>query len=239
MERKIGCLVIHGFGGSAKEVAPLIETLEEKGILTQCPSLSGHTGRKEDLKTVTYHDWIASAEKSLKLLKKECNEVFIAGFSMGGLIGIQLAQHYDVCGLIIINTPIYYCDFKKMFSNIIHDVFHRDYKNINRYLRPSNRLPLKALWNFRQLLRRTKKLVYRLQTPVMIAQSIDDDMVQHRSAGFIYTKAVSPVKKLATYVRGGHVLLLSETCDALLKDSLDFLDDRINSEKTLGPAVAV
>ncbi|HTM65723.1 MAG TPA: alpha/beta fold hydrolase [Flavipsychrobacter sp.] len=239
MERKIGCLVIHGFGGSVKEVAPLVEALERKGFLTQCPSLSGHTGKKKDLKTVTYNDWIASAEKSLKLLKMECDEVFIAGFSMGGLIGIQLAQHYDICGLIIINTPIYYCDFRKIFSNVIHDVFHRDYQNIRRYLRPSNRLPLKALWNFKQLLRRTKKLVYYLKTPVLIAQAIDDDMVQHRSAGFIYTKAISPVKKLATYVRGGHVLLLSETCHALIKDTLDFLDDRINTRKSLTQTLAV
>jgi carboxylesterase len=239
MERKIGCLVIHGFAGSAKEVAPLIAALQEKGFVTQCPSLSGHTGRKEDMKTATYNDWIASAEKSLKALKKECDEVFIAGFSMGGLIGIQLAQRHDISGLITINTPIYYWDIRKIVSNVIHDIFHRDYKNIRRYLNPANQLPVKALWNFKQLLRCTKKLVYNLRTPLMIAQAIDDDMVQHRSAGFIYTKAVSSVKKLATYVRGGHVLLLSETSHALIKDSLDFLEERIGKGRNFAPAMAV
>jgi hypothetical protein len=52
-------------------------------------------------------------------------------------------------------------------------------------------------------------------------------------------KAISPVKKLATYVRGGHVLLLSETCHALIKDTLDFLDDRINTKKSLAQTLAV
>ena len=224
MEQKVGCLVIHGFGGSLREVKPLKEALEEHGYITKCPTLKGHTGNKEDLKTVTYNDWINSAEEELICLKEECDEVFIAGFSMGGLIGMQLALKYEVDGLITINTPIYYWDVKKIMANIVHDIKSRDYSNIRRYLKPSNRLPIKALWNFQKLLTRTKAIVPLIKVPMMVAQAIDDDVVQHRSAGYLYRNVGSDNKQLATYARGGHVILLSDMCGAITKDVLTFLE---------------
>lgn len=224
MKRKIGCLVIHGFGGSIREVQPLKDALELNGYITKCPALKGHTGVKEDLKFVTYHDWVTSAEEELVCLKNECEQVFILGFSMGGLIGTRLALKYKVDGLITINTPIYYLDIKKIYANIIHDLKTRDYSNIKRYLKPSNRLPLKALWNFRLLLGGTKNLIQQLQAPLMVIQSIDDDVVQHRSAGYIYRHASSDIKQLATYARGGHVLLLGEMCPTVIKDIFNFLE---------------
>ncbi len=227
MERKVGCLVIHGFGGSYREIRPLAEALEEKGVLTKCPRLKGHTGIVSDLKKVCYDDWIASAEAELVCLKAECEEVFIAGFSMGGLIGVQLALKYEVQGLVTINTPIYYLDFSKIVSNIISDLRSREFINIKRYLKPSNRLPVKALLNFRQLLNATKSRVPEVKTPLMIAQAIDDDVVQHRSAGYLYTRAGSACKQLCTYTRGGHVLLLSETKDALITDIFRFIDQQL------------
>jgi carboxylesterase len=223
MEQKTGCLVIHGFGGSFREIGPLAAALEERGIIVRCPVLKGHTGIVRDLKEVAYTDWIESAEEELKCLKQQCDAVFIIGFSMGGLIGMQLANRYRVSGLITINTPIFYFDFKKIISNIFSDIRTRNYINIRRYLKPSNRLPLTALWNFRLLLKETKQLIPAVAIPVMIAQSIDDDVVHHTSAGYIYTHIGSGSKKLATYPRGGHILLLSESAHALITDIFRFI----------------
>src|SRR5688500_6553971 len=223
MEGKIGCLVIHGFGGSIREVKPLKEALEAHGYITKCPVLKGHTGIMTDLTKVSYKDWLDSAEEELICIQKECDQVYIAGFSMGGLIGMQLSLRHTIGGLITINTPIYYLDLRKICSNIIHDLRFKDFSNIRRYLKPSNRLPLKALWNFRLLLQQTKKLVTQVRSPLMVVQAIDDDVVQHRSAGYIYRHASSNIKQLATYARGGHVLLLSEMCPSVIKDIFTFI----------------
>ena len=226
MSGKTGCLVIHGFGGSIREVKPLKESLEEHGYVTKCPALRGHTGVKSDLTKVCYQDWIDSAEEELKCLLDECDHVYIAGFSMGGLIGMHLSLKYPIAGLITINSPIYYLDLRKICSNIVNDIRTRDFVNIRRYLKPSNRLPLTALWNFQLLLKRTKKLITQVTVPLLVVQAIDDDVVQHRSAGYIYRRAGSNIKQLATYSRGGHVLLLSDTCAAVLKDIDYFLKER-------------
>jgi esterase/lipase len=58
----------------------------------------------------------------------------------------------------------------------------------------------------------------------MVVQAIDDDVVQHRSAGYIYRHASSDIRQLATYARGGHVLFLSEMCPSVIKDILTFLE---------------
>ena len=45
MENKVGCLLIHGFGGSPEEMDPLAEYLRNEGITTLSPVLKGHTGK--------------------------------------------------------------------------------------------------------------------------------------------------------------------------------------------------
>lgn len=49
----IGCLILHGFGGDVKEVAPLAACLIDQEYKVLCPSLKGHTGRREDLEGVS------------------------------------------------------------------------------------------------------------------------------------------------------------------------------------------
>jgi carboxylesterase len=62
MVNKIGCLIIHGFGGNIEEIKPLKQYLDRQGFTTICPQLKGHTGRRRDLGKYGYTDWIESAE---------------------------------------------------------------------------------------------------------------------------------------------------------------------------------
>ncbi|RYZ53806.1 MAG: alpha/beta fold hydrolase [Sphingobacteriales bacterium] len=224
MDQKTGCLVIHGFGGSIREVEPLVSALESQGYMTSCPALKGHTANRKDLGATNWKDWVASAEEELLCLIRDCSKVFICGFSMGGLIGMHLAVKYPLEGLITINSPIYYLDFKKIASNILFDLRTKDYSNIRRYLKPSNRVPFKSMLNFRDLVRTTIKLIPSLESRLLIVQAIDDDVVHHKSAGYIYTHAVKADREVATYVRGGHVILLSDTAFSVISDIMSFLN---------------
>jgi len=76
MKSKIGCLLIHGFGGNPGEVEPLAQFLENKGIATMSPVLKGHTGKKADMRGVSYRQWIASAREALNELSKLCDHIF-------------------------------------------------------------------------------------------------------------------------------------------------------------------
>ncbi len=222
MVNNIGCLLIHGFGGDYEEVRYLAEYLKTKGYNILCPSLKGHTGRRRDLMGVVYTDWIRSAEEDFIRLKENSSRVFIVGFSMGGLIGINLCEKYDVDGLVTLNTPIYYWDMKNILRNIIEDFRTKDFQNIRRYMVSSGKFPMSALYNFRRLLGITKSKIRQVKCPVFIVQAKDDDTVRVTSAKHIFNRIASNDKNLKHYNNSGHVILTSPSAEEVSKDVDDF-----------------
>ncbi|WP_432662997.1 alpha/beta fold hydrolase [Wukongibacter baidiensis] len=224
MVNNIGCLLVHGFGGDYEEVRYLAEYLKTKGYNILCPSLKGHTGRRMDLMGVDYTDWIRSAEGDLISLKENSNRVFIVGFSMGGLIGINLCEKYDIDGLVTLNTPIYYWDIKNILRNIIEDFRTKDFQNIRRYMVSSGKFPMSALYNFRRLLSITKSKIKQVKCPAFIVQAKDDDTVRVTSAKYIFDRIASKDKNLKYYNNSGHVILTSPSAEEVSKDVEAFFE---------------
>lgn len=222
MDKNVGYLLIHGFGGNIGEVLPLYEYLREHEYRVECPVLKGHTGRRRDLRGVKYHDWIKSAEESLLSLSEEYDCIYVIGFSMGGLIAINLAVKYEVDAVITINTPIYYWDFKRIFLNIIGDFQKRRSSSLRRYAKSSGRFPFSALINFRLLLQRTKPKIKDLNCPFLVLQALDDDTVRKDSASYIYRNLVSTEKNLKYYENGGHQILRSPAAGRVIADIEEF-----------------
>jgi carboxylesterase len=214
--KNTGCLLIHGFGGSIAEIYPLASRLTEAGYDVVCPKLKGHTGIRRDLKRVRYTDWIASAEEELLELKHRCRRVFLIGFSMGGLIAINLAQKYGAAGLVTINTPIYYWDVRRIASNIVMGLTGNNFRVIRRYLRATVAFPASALINFNLLLKRTKPMVKDICCPIFIAQGLDDDTVKNISAHYLADNVSSSVKELRFYENSGHQMLWSPASDEVI-----------------------
>lgn len=224
-EYSIGCLVIHGFGGCVDEISPLAARLRAKGYTIVCPRLKGHTGKRSDLKKAGYTDWIASAEQGLLDLLSRCRSVYIIGFSMGGLIAVNLALKYDLAGMVTINTPIYYWDVRRILSNIAYGFTTGDFSVIRRYINSAASFPLPALLNFHRLLNRTKRMVNDVICPVFITQGVDDDTVKTSSADYLFNNVNSPVKRLKLYERSGHLMLWSPAARHVIRDIEGFLQE--------------
>lgn len=220
--RQTGCLLIHGFGGNVEEVAPLSHKLREAGYTVICPELAGHTKNRKDLRGTTYQDWIESAEIGLKELQAVCSHVYVIGFSMGGLIALNLALKHEVRGIVTLNTPIYYWDFKQIVINIVHDLQQRKLNYIRHYLRSSVSFPSSALLNFRRLLNITKPEIPRVRCPLFVAQALEDDTVRKSSAAYIYERAGSNRKSIEYYQKSDHLILWSEAADQVMEDILAF-----------------
>lgn len=223
MKKEIGCLIIHGFGGSLEEVAPLSDYLCDKGFTVVCPKLKGHTGKRRDLNGVSYNDWINSAEEGLQKLESTCDSVILIGFSMGGLIAVNLAFRYKVDGIITLNTPIHYWDFKRILLNISQDIYNKKPTNTRRYIKSSLDKPLSSLINFKILLIKTKPLLREVKCPVFIAQALEDDTVQKRSAEYIYKNISSQNRFIKYYEGSGHLICLSGICNKVFYDIVEFI----------------
>src|SRR5690554_2212581 len=172
---KIGCLIIHGFSGGVFQIKPLEEYLNGKGYITSCPKLKGHTGNAKDMKNADYKDWIASAEKELTILMEKTDRIVIVGFSMGGLIAVNLACKYDIKAIITINTPIYYWNLKRILLNICDDIKNKRLHYIKRYIDAKKSSPLISMINFLRLLNSTKPRLSNIRCPFLIIQTKDDD----------------------------------------------------------------
>ena len=100
-----GCLMIHGFTGSPKEMRPLGEFLAEKGFSVLGIRLAGHGTRIEDMNRVTWEDWSNSVLDGWHLLCPNTSKIFIIGFSMGGALALYHASFLPVDGVISFSAP--------------------------------------------------------------------------------------------------------------------------------------
>ena len=200
------CVIIHGFGGTTKEVQYLCDFLSTRGIVTHTVSLAGHGGTKKDLSATSHLEWIQSAEKAVAKLAPQ--KVDLIGFSMGGLICAHLAGASHVDKLVFVNTPIYFWNIKVILSDIIGGIFRRQFERIAYYTKSVSRVSIKSSLDFLRILSSSKKKFAHICKPSLVIQSKNDETVWPSSAEYIRRKIGKPTR--LKYYGGGHHQLFSD-----------------------------
>jgi len=123
-----GVLLIHGITGTPSEMHYLGRALKKAGHTVLCNTLPRHCGTLAELKKVTWQEVAESCTQDLRTLKKECSQVFVAGLSMGALMGIHLAYEFpsDISGIIALAPTLFYDGWAlpkaRVFLNIVWSV---------------------------------------------------------------------------------------------------------------------
>lgn len=216
-------VLVHGFGGETFEVEPLAEKLTSKGKTVCLPKLVGHTGKRSDLRRGTYKDWIDSVESYVASYIADGYDVYMVGFSMGGLICASIAAKYKIKKLVTINTLIKYWNLKNVASNLSSDVRNRNLKFVKRYFVACTQYPTESLVNFKILHHKTKTGFKEIDCPILIVQTKDDDAVDHNSAEMIYNMVKSKSRSIKKYEKGGHLALWNESKKEIIDDISNFL----------------
>jgi carboxylesterase len=73
----VGCLLVHGFTGTPKEMTWFGDHLVKEGHTVLGIRLAGHATTPEDLARTRWLDWLASVEDGINILKG-CTQVQIA-----------------------------------------------------------------------------------------------------------------------------------------------------------------
>ncbi|ETI66139.1 alpha/beta hydrolase [Neobacillus vireti] len=228
----IGCLCIHGFTGAPYEVEPLVGYLQERtDWVFSVPTLPGH-GELSSLKGIHYQEWIDHAGVELGKLSEICDEVYVIGFSMGGLIASYLAAHYPVKKLILLSAAAYYINPKQLAADIkmaILDSLHGnllDNELFLHYKRKITETPFAATLQFRRLVTFIKPLLNQVKVPTLIAQGECDGIVPPKSAEYLYRTIGAQEKKLMFIKQSKHLICHCEENAALFSQVLDFLMER-------------
>ncbi|WP_099156483.1 alpha/beta hydrolase [Virgibacillus ndiopensis] len=217
----IACLILHGYTGGPYEVEPLSTYLgEHTNWHIEVPTLPGH-GRRLALENVSHKKWITAAEDSLKKLNEKYDEVYLIGFSMGGMIASYLAAKYKVDKLVLLSTSGKYLSFKQIcrdIGEVVADGFKGKLGKNKLYLHYKRKLgtvPFKANLEFLKLVKFTKPYLKNVESPVMIAQGQQDGMVPYKTAYFLDKEIISKRKEVVFFERSRHLICLGNDKDTL------------------------
>lgn len=229
---KIGCLLIHGFTGGPYELGPLADYLREHTDWhVELPTLPGH-GIELHLEDITYKDWISAAEDALQQLSEKYEEIYLIGFSMGGMIAAYLAAKYKVKKLVLLATAGKYLDFKQIGADVqevIRDGLKGELENnkmYNHYKWKFGQVPIKANFEFVKLVNFTRRYLKEVDTPVLIAHGQLDGMVPYKTAYYLDKEIDSEHKEIVLLDRSRHQLCLGEDKDTINLMVHDFLEKK-------------
>ena len=212
-------LLLHGFTGSPWEVRPLGESLAARGFHVEAIRLPGHGIGPEAMAWVTWRDWEQAAEEALHKLKG-FTHVFVAGLSMGALLGMLLAARHPktVRGLVLM-APVWklrpldgrvlrrlrwlpIADWTGMWiekktTDIEDELSRADAPILPRY-------PLARLFDLFTIQDHARDAVPQVHCPALVAAAEQDHVVDFRSVERLVGEL--PRARLLRLRRGFHIL---------------------------------
>lgn len=223
-------LLLHGFTGHSADVRMLGRFLETKGYTTHAPIYRGHGVAPEHLIQTSPQDWwedVLTAYHYLEQLGYQ--EIAVAGLSMGGALGLKLANCKKVKAVIPMCTPMFF-DNKTQLTKGFR-FFAKQYKQFEKKEEQVIEQELTQLMNqstemFQHIggfIKEVNELVDMIYTPTMVVQARNDQMINPESANYIYENIATDEKVIKWYEESGHVITLDKEKDLLHEDIYTFL----------------
>ena len=229
--RRVGVLVLHGFTGSPASVRPWAEHLHEAGYAVSVPLLPGHGTRWQELNRTTYSDWYGEAEAALEKLRSDCDQVVVAGLSMGGCLALDLAQRRgrEVTGLVLVN-PVVNSERRdlRLLPFLKHVVpalpgIRNDVKKPGVDEVAYSRTPLRAAHSMFQAVRAVRERLPEVTQPLLLFRSRTDRVVDPSSGRIICSTVSSRDLEERVLEDNYHVATLDNDAPAVFAGSVEFV----------------
>ncbi len=227
-----GCLLIHGFSGSPPEMRLMGEYLAGKGLTVRGVRLAGHGTTPEDMARTGWRDWVASAEEGLRELESLCEQVFVAGLSMGGLITLHLAAHHPLAGIVAMAAPAYITDWRFRFLPLAQYFIRWVTPDIESDLTDSEAekrlssyrvLPVRCIVSLGQLMRLARRELPQVKAPALIMQGEKDHHVPVDSARVIFEELGTAEKEIVWWPNSGHCITVDSEREAVWARAHEFI----------------
>jgi carboxylesterase len=222
-------LLSHGFTATTAEIRLVADQFHTQGYTVAAPLLPGHGTKPEDLNNVHWRDWVASGEESLQNLFGSCEQVWVAGTSMGGLLALYLAsQNPKISGSLLyapaIRTMMSKMDLLQLYlgAPLIKEI-PRDSLDGSALWQGYPGLPLKGIIQFLRFQSATLKRLSHIHQPVLIFQGRHDLTVAPEAGEIIMDRVSSEIKEHHWMEKSSHAILLDEEYEEVATLCIEFI----------------
>lgn len=242
-----GVLLIHGFTGAPTEMRPLGEFLAGHGYGIACPLLPGHGTEPADLNQVTWQDWARAVDTGFQQLLRRSHQVFVAGFSMGGLLALHLAAHQPrVKGLLLLAPGYRVSDWRLPLSIVAKHAISLLPRNGTASSDLTDPEAHKRLWTYEsypvagaeqlwRLQRVVRRELNRVTQPMILLQGRLDRSIRPDSAQAIMDGISSTDRRLVWLEDSGHALLVDAQQQLVFDICLDWIQRHDSPSPTSHP----
>jgi carboxylesterase len=225
----VGVLVLHGFTGSPRTVRPWAAHLAEAGLTVRAPLLTGHGADWQNLAKTGWTDWYASAERAFMELYACCDQVFVAGISMGGCLAFRLAETQGdrVSGLTVVNPSLAGDNPLIPFSPVLKYVIRAipsiggDIKNPDAQEGALKRTPVASVSTLPKMWKTTVAELASVTQPVLVYRSTVDHVVGPASMKVL--TAALPSAEVRALANSYHVATLDNDAPEIFDGTLAFI----------------
>jgi carboxylesterase len=228
----LGVLLLHGFTSSVDAVDRLQPYLASEKIEVERPVLRGHGTRYQDLSGVTARDWYQDAEAAFLRLASRVDRVIVVGFSMGGLLALELGMSYPerIAGLVTLGAALRFRDRLAGLSPVLSRMIPY-WPSPNSFCDPecakkNTNYPKFATDAFASLYEYSKEIERRLpevNVPIRVIHSKKDQVIDPISANLIYEGVSSAHREIVWFERSGHEMLMDLEADDVCRSVLEFV----------------
>ncbi len=227
---RVGVLLIHGFTGTPQSLRPWAEHLEADGFVVSLPRLPGHGTHWKELNQTAWTDWYAHADAAFADLSDRCDQVFIAALSMGGALGLRLAEQHGaaVAGLVLVNPAVNITDPRMRILPVLHHLVPSLAAIGNDVADPAaqeiayDRNPLHALHSQTKLWADVVAHLDRVTQPLLVFRSEQDHVVDPSSVAILRERVGSSDVEFRTLTRSFHVATLDYEAEEIFTASSTF-----------------
>jgi len=226
---KKGIMLIHGFASTTYEMLPLAHFLESKGYRVVLDNLPGHGTTIEDCNSTKYPEWISFVEQRFAELSGECDELYIVGFSMGGILGLHLASLFPIKKLVIA-APV--MSFKNPFKvnvlvRLLNKIIIKQKKGSHQsglktiaHYSGYDHYPLVALNQFRKMNDFVYKRLPLIKCPMLYIHSNSDRVSLSKNIDMILSRVNSSQKETLIVEKAHHHLFYENPDHELILNTL-------------------
>lgn len=229
-----GILLIHGFTATPSQMRPLGEALNREGYTVLGVLLPGHGTTIEEMERTSWSDWLKAARDGFQTLAKRCDEISVAGLSMGGVLALILASELPVKAAASIASPIRLKNRLAKFSWFAgpfmryqgwpKDPDKPDGQPENEYHIGYPMTPVRKVPDLLRLVGMAERGLANIKCPLLVVQPKKDDTVRLDSPEIILRGAVNaPYKEMLWLENSRHVCTVEPEFELLVGKISGFL----------------